>query len=269
MSDTDNSAVTVDSLFVRERNVLLSRADLAPLFSYWQAHCAAHQVELDEATAARFRSALAAFTMHCASRPRNEHLSWTISFQRPLLNLFLVGDTNESTVAGRAFTEGVKQAPHQSFYQEFVPRGKDAIRSFVPFTGDDPLLAAEQYYAASEQRPARFFQLSETRFAILSAHPDWDQEWFHQVSLGEIRDIDSTEALNLIEQRRYRWHCGCSHERLLEVLRPMFREDLDGLFQGDEQLEARCPRCQARYLITREAAEASLVEPAPAATPNA
>ncbi|MGF1450601.1 MAG: Hsp33 family molecular chaperone HslO [Opitutales bacterium] len=251
---------TVESLFVRHRNCLLARADLSHLLACWEQHVA-HNYEVEQRPAEaiiRLRGALAAFTLHCASRPRNEHIGWTINFQQPLLNLFLVGDTRESTVAGRFFVDNVKQATVQSFYQELIPANREGVRSHIHFTGDDPLLAAEQFYERSEQRPARFFQLSDTDFAILSAHPDWDQEWFYRTTLEDIRQLDDLQELSPLEQRYYRWGCGCSTEKLLRVIEPMIRPDIDALFESDESITANCPRCGARYTLTREAAEAYL-----------
>ncbi len=254
------SSVAVESLFVRGRHCLLARGDFRGLFGAWEAHLQHHQPAHDPAAAGRLRAALAAFTLHCASHPRNEHIGWTLNFQQPPLNLFLVGDTGDSTVAGRYFTENVKVAAEQSFYQELVPRNRTPLQSHIFFEGNDPLLAAEQFYERSEQRPARFFQLSEHRFAILSAHPDWDEAWFRSVDLADVIDLDQREELSLLETRLYRWGCGCSSEKLLRVIAPMLTPTIDALFEGDESLTANCPRCGARYILTREAAEAYLAQ---------
>ena len=40
-----------------------------------------------------------------------------------------------------------------------------------------------------------------------------------------------------------------------EVLAPTMRQDPDGLFGEEQKLEIRCPRCGARYIVTREALE--------------
>jgi molecular chaperone Hsp33 len=256
---SQDASTAVESLFVRNRNCLLTRADLAPLFETWRAHVdCLKQLEFKPETQARFLQALGAFTLHAASRPRNEHLSWTINFQQPRLNLFLVADTSDSTVAGRPFEAHVKPAHQQSFFQDFVPRGREPIRSHITFTGDDPLLAAEQFYERSEQRPARFFQVSETEFAILSAHPDWDETWLREVTLSGIKNLDQTHTLSLLEQRRYRWQCGCSKQKLMELLLPMLRADFEGFFGDDQVVEANCPRCAASYSIERAEAQAAL-----------
>lgn len=250
-----SEATSIDSLFVRERHVLLARVDLQPILDVVTAHIAEHNIVMRDDSRKRFNGALAAFLLHCASRPRSEHLSWTINFQQPLLNIFLVGDTQASTITGRVFEENVKQSPEQNFYQEYVARNGETLRSHVTFTGSDPLIAAEQYYERSEQRPARFFQLSATEYAILSAHPDWDEAWFQAATLETVQQLEATETLAFLEQRRYRWHCGCSLQRLLQVIAPLMRNGVDELFQGDPEIEAHCPRCAAVYQVTRQAAE--------------
>jgi molecular chaperone Hsp33 len=40
------------------------------------------------------------------------------------------------------------------------------------------------------------------------------------------------------------------------VLLPTFRQDANGLYEGDEVIRMSCPRCGARHAITREALEA-------------
>lgn len=245
----------IESLFVRQRNVLLTRGRFADLYTDYYLHLGDHKIQHKAEHDEIFKSALAAFTLHCASRPRMEHISWTLNFQRPLLNLFLVADTSESTVTGRAFTENVKVAEKNSFYQEIVSGNKPLKQSYIDFTGHDALLAAECFYEQSEQRPARFFQLADEEFVILSAHPDYDETWFKELTLEQVMRLQDDEELNLLETRRYRWHCGCSREKIHEVLANMVKADPDGVFQGQPSVVANCPRCAARYEVFRETIE--------------
>lgn len=250
----------IQSLFVRQRNVLLSRGTFTDLFADYFLHLGEHQLDIVSGHAEIFKAALAAFTLHCASRPRMEHISWTINFQRPLLNLFLVADTSESTVVGRAFTENVKVAEKNSFYQEVVRANQPLTQSFVDFSGHDPLLAAERFYEQSEQRPARFFQLANEEFAIVSAHPDYDKEWFRQLKHEDVMAFAEREALNLLETRQYRWNCGCSLERIYAILANMCQADPEGLFQGSASVVANCPRCAAKYTVERALIETFFAE---------
>ena len=256
-NELNGTVVTVD--FVRHRNVLLVRADLGPLFTDHYLHLADHKLRSTPAQDALFRSALAAFALHCASRPQLEHLAWTVNFQQPLLNLFLTGDNEDCTVAGRLFTADVRVADQNIFYSDIVSRrGAIPTRSIVNFAGADSFKVVEAYYAASEQRTARYFDLGGDQYAMLISHPDCDEKWLRSVDLAGVRELAERETLAPIERRNYGWHCGCTHQKILGTLAAAAREDLAGLFGGGEIIRVECPRCAAVHAITREAMEALL-----------
>ena len=113
MSDSEQSEeapFSIASSFVRERNTLFAMANFSPLYVDYYLHLKDNRIEIDSETDDLFKRGLAAFALHCVSRPRNEVLAWTINFQEPLLNLFLGGDTSDGSVVGRVFTENVKEA---------------------------------------------------------------------------------------------------------------------------------------------------------------
>ena len=118
----------------------------------------------------------------------------------------------------------------------------------------------EQLYAQSEQRAGRYFQLGEEEFALVTEHPDCDLAWFRALTTEQVRTLEKDETLALMERRVYRWHCGCNHQRMLEVLAPAMQQDAEGLFGDDPKVEIRCPRCGARHAVTREALEAFIAE---------
>jgi len=70
--------------------------------------------------------------------------------------------------------------------------------------------------------------------------------------------LEEAETLAKIEQRLYRWHCGCSHQKILAAIAPAFRADPEGIFGAGESIRVQCPRCAAAYHLTREAMEAYL-----------
>lgn len=245
--------------FIRHRNVLLLQADMGPLFVDYYLHLADQGIKHRPEQDAQLKQALTAFTLHAASRPRNEHLAWTIGLQGPPLNLFMAGDNEDCTVTGRLFTENVREAPENVFYSELMPgRGAEKRRSVVTFQGDDLFAAAESFYNSSEQRPARFFDLGEDKFAMLLSHPDVDEPWLRNVTLDELKDIKRTQTLARIERRLYRWHCGCEQRKILAALAPAAQNGLEDLFGDAETIHVQCPRCAANYTITREAMEAWL-----------
>jgi molecular chaperone Hsp33 len=255
-----NSGLEVTTWFVRSRNALFAKADFGQLYVDYYLHLSDQAIKVTPEHDALFKRALAAFVLHAVSRPWNELTAWTINFQQPLVNLFITGDNEDGSVAGRVFAENVKEMPSNLFFADVVRGKQPKRRSSVEFTGADPLAAVESYYRRSEQRPARFFQTAEEEFALVAAHPDYDEAWFEALTSEQVAAIATNEELGLLEKRVYRWHCGCNQKRMMEVLAPVFREDAAGLFEGDDKIEIRCPRCAARHVITREALEAFVAE---------
>jgi len=251
-----DAGLEVRTHFIRSRNALVARAEFGDLFVDYYLHLSAHGVKPAPEHDALFKRALAAFVLHCASRPWNELTAWTINFQAPRVNVFLAGDNTDGAVTGRVFEENVKVAPENLFYADVVRGREPKRRSAVNFTGADPLLAAEQFYAQSEQRRARFFQTGEEEFALVTEHPDCDLAWLDALTVDQVRELEATENLALIERRVQRWHCGCDQRRMLAVLAPAMRADPEELFGGAEKVEIRCPRCAARHTVTCEALEA-------------
>lgn len=254
--NTADAGLEIPTYFVRNRNALLARADFGELFVDYYLHLSTQQLKVERAHDAMFKRALAAFTLHCASRPWNELIAWTINFQEPLVNLFLTGDNGTGAITGRVFDENVKEGPENLFYSDVVRGNQPKRRSAVTFTGSDPIAAVEKFYVQSEQRTARYFQLGEEDFGMVTEHPDCDMAWLTNLTPEKVAKLDETETLALMERRIYRWHCGCNQERMMEVLAPTMKQDPEGLFAGDPKIEIRCPRCGAFHSITREALEA-------------
>ncbi len=250
--------LSIPTQFIRHRNVLLARAEFSPLYVDYFLHLQEQRITIAPEHAEIFKRALAVFTLHCASRPRNELTAWTLNLQNPLLNIFLTADNETGAITGRLYSENVRQLPENILYVDLIRTGQPARRSTVTFTSADPLIALETFYVQSEQRPARAFQVSDEDYALVSEHPDCDTAWFTALTTAQVATFATTETLTKIETRNYRWHCGCNHDRMLQVLTPVMKQDPDDLFQGEEVIEIRCPRCAARHNITREALEAHL-----------
>jgi molecular chaperone Hsp33 len=246
----------VRTYFVRERNALLARAEFSELYVDYYLHQGQHSYQHAPLHDEMLKEALAALTLHCASRPRQEIVAWTIHFQEPLLNLFVTGNHRIGTVVGQLFTENVKDKGHNLFLSDVVREGDAPRRSAVVFEGTDLFRAVEHLYAQSEQRPARYFQLGPEDFVMVSAQPDCDTQWLAQLDNDAVRMLDERETLSLLETRVYQWECGCSHERMLAILAPIMQSDPEGLFGDETLIRMSCPRCGARHTITREALEA-------------
>ncbi|HVU35802.1 MAG TPA: Hsp33 family molecular chaperone HslO, partial [Opitutaceae bacterium] len=241
--NTADAGLEVRTYFVRNRNVLLARADFGDLYVDYYLHLSANQIHVAPEHDTMFKRALAAFTLHCASRPWNEMTAWTINFQAPLVNLFLTGDNETGAVTGRVFDDNVKEGPQNLFFSDMIRGNLPKRRSTITFDGSDPIAAVEKFYRQSEQRGARYFQLAEEDYVMISEHPDCDLAWFGGLDTESVRKIDQTETLVLMERRIYRWHCGCNQQRMMEVLAPTMRQDPEALFGPDPKIEIRCPRC--------------------------
>lgn len=255
--DSTTQGLEVRTYFVRGRNALVARADFGEMYVDYYLHQAQNSRQHGPAEDEMLKEAIAALTLHCASRPWNEWWAWTIHFTDPLLNLFVAGDNRYGKIVGQLFTENVKDDGHPVLVAELARERGEPRRSVVELSnGTDVLSAVERYYDMSEQRPARYFRHGPEDFVMVSAQPQCDLDWLHSLDDEAIRVLDQNEQLSLLEVRRYRWECGCNEERMLGVLAPIMRSDPEGLFEDEESLRMSCPRCGARYVITREALEA-------------
>lgn len=252
---SEDKGLEVRTYFVRGRNALLARAYFEPLYVDYYLHLSDLQARPEPEHDRLFKEALAALTLHCASKPHNEVTAWTMHFQNPLINIFVSGNNQERTVIGQLFTQDIKETTRNLFYSDVV-RGNDPLRrSAIDFDIANPFRAAEKFYAKSEQRPSRFFEFSNEDYILISAQPDCDLIWLESLRENEIRILDQEEELSLLETRWYHWQCGCNREKLLAHLAPAMKADAEALFQDETDIRVSCPRCGIHHIITREALE--------------
>jgi len=260
MTDPEACPLEVRSYFVRGRNALLARAEFEPLYIDYYLHRAAQDLKYTNEHDLMLKEALAALTLHLASRPQDETSGWTLNFDNPLLNIFVTGGSRPGRVTGRVFTEDVRDFGKNIFIAQTASQGKAARQSMVDFTGRDVFSAVEDFYTRSEQRMTRLFRHGEEDIVMVSAQPDCDEEWLAALTPESIMEVDKTETLSLLETRLYIWHCGCNAERLFPVLAKLGDEDLSHAFGEDEVITMTCPRCGARYRTSKEQFEAWKVE---------
>ncbi|MEI7909343.1 MAG: disulfide bond chaperone [Verrucomicrobiota bacterium] len=243
---------TIESIFVRHRNALLLRGQFTPLYIDYYLHLMQHAVrppgELDQ----MLKDALAILSLHLVARPWAETIAWTINLRAPRINLFVTGASLTEAVTGRIFTEGVREPERNFFYSQTTSIEGVAPRlSTVEVDGTDPVGWLGQYYAQSEQRPARAFRLPDETFALVAAQPDCDLAWLAGLDEAGVAAIDAHESTTLLETRRFRFHCGCDLGRILPVL-GCWKNRLDDLFHGAASITVQCPRCAASYNVTRD-----------------
>lgn len=251
-----NSDIEVRTYFARHRNALVARAGFSELFAAWYLHRMDCGIQLPPECDGNGRDALAALTLHCAGRPWKETCAWTVHLCDPRMNIFAAGDNATGTVVANVFNENIREINNGVFYSDVIEAGQPSRRSVTEFEGSDFLAAVEQFYAKSEQRPARFFWHGDEDMVMVAAQPDCDLDWLQSLDVAAINTLDADVELALLEKRFYRFECGCTQDRMLDFLKPVFQKQGDELFEGEETIRIHCPRCGARHVITRESLEA-------------
>ncbi|MEM9015860.1 MAG: Hsp33 family molecular chaperone HslO [Verrucomicrobiota bacterium] len=249
-------SVEIRCYFVRGRNALVARGEFSPIYTDYYLHLMQHQLRYPEDQDQILKDGLAAMTLHLASRPWNEAVAWTLSWQDPPLNVFVTGSNRQGNVTGRVFSEDVKKRDSNLFFAQVTADGEGARQSMVEVSELDLFHAGEQYYGQSEQRLGRYFRHGTEDFVLVTAQPDCDETWLAGLDDAAIRKLDEAEELSLLEKREYRFDCGCSQEKLFPLISSMASETVEELFGDSEVIPASCPRCGARYVVTREALEA-------------
>lgn len=242
----------IESIFVRHRNALMVRGQFTPIYTDYYLHLMQHSIrhkgELDQ----MLKDALAMLTLHLVARPWAETIAWTANICTPQVNLFVTGGSTQESITGRLFTEDVRMPENNLFYsQTTTVEGAEPRRSTMEIEGADPIGWVSQFYAQSEQRPARAFRLDDENFVIIAAQPDCDLEWLENLDEASVANILTDEETHLLETRRFRFHCGCTLDRILPIL-GSWKERPDEIFGESDTVSIQCPRCAAKYAVSRD-----------------
>ena len=252
--ESQNEPIEVRCYFVRERNALVTRADFGTIYRDYYLHLMQHEIRYESKQDDLLKEALAGLGLHLASRPRNEAIAWTLSWQDPRYNLFVTGSNRLGNLTGRLFTEDIQEQDANLFFSQVTADGEPVRKSAIEARSESFFSIIEDYHQQSEQRPGRLFRFAEEDFVMITAQPECDMDWFHSLTNESVRELDQNEELSLLEKRFYTFDCGCSLFKLLPVIASLSGEALDELFEeGDtEPVVINCPRCGARYAMTRE-----------------
>lgn len=243
---------TIESIFVRHRNALLVRGQFTSIYTDYYLHLLQHNIrppaELDQ----MLKDALAMLALHLVARPWAETIAWTANLRAPRINLFVTGSSFEESITGRIFTEDVREPDRNYFYsQSTASAGAEPRTSTMEVIGRDPVVWISQFYDQSEQRPARAFRLEDENFALVAAQPDCDLEWLESLDEEAVANILTTEETKGMETRRFRFNCGCTIDKILPILGG-WKDRLDDLFEAADFINIQCPRCAAKYRVTRD-----------------
>ena len=242
----------IESVFIRHRNALLVRGQFTQLYVDYYLHLMQHAIRHPAVLDQMLKDALAMLVLHLVARPWAETIAWTASLRAPRVNLFVTGGSVQEAVTGRVFTEDVREHNRDLFFsQTTAPNLPEPRTSTLEAVGRDPIAWIAQYYDQSEQRPARAFRLDDENFALVAAQPDCDMPWFEALDELAVASIDATQETKLLETRRFRFHCGCTLDRILPILGG-WKNRLDELFADANSISIQCPRCAASFDVTRE-----------------
>ena len=248
----EGAATLVVCRFVRERNALLCVADFGPMFMDCYLHLGQNSVVLAGGADEKLKLLLAALALHAAAQPRAVTCAWTLHLEKERWNIFAVAENPTGHVTGQVFAENVREVGVSVLHSEVAAADGLRRRSSVDLPDCGVLKSAEAFYAQSEQRVARYFDLGGDEFALLSAQPDCDVEWLQAVETGEVRALARDDSHPPLETRLYRFACGCTPERIAGAIWPALQGDLDGVFGGDGHIRVACPRCGMRHELPRE-----------------
>ncbi len=242
---------TIESVFVRHRNALLLRGQFTPLYTDYYLHLMQHGIrhpaELDQ----MLKDAMTVLVLHLVARPWAETIAWTANLRAPRINLFVTGGSTEEAIAGRIFTEDIREPDRNFLYSQTTsPNLSEPRTSTLEIAGKDPFAWISQFYEQSEQRQARAFRLEDENFALVAAQPDCDMTWLEALDEAAVSKIDSTEETKLLETRRFHFECGCTLEKILPIL-GSWKNRQDDLFGDADEISIQCPRCAAKYSVSR------------------
>lgn len=249
--DAAQEHTVLESIFVRRRNVLMVRGRFPAIYTDYYLHLMQHGLRYPGNLDQALKEMMAMLALHLVARPWAETIAWTINLRAPRVNFFATGSSLNEQVTGRCFTENVREPDRNLFYAHTTVPNREPRFSTIEVEEMDALKWVEGLYRRSEQRPCRAFRLPDETYLLLAAQPDFDREWLCSLQGADLTQLEQREETKLLETRRFRFHCGCTLERVLPAL-GAWRDQPEELFRGEEQIIIQCPRCAAKFSVTRD-----------------
>jgi len=212
-------------------------------------------------------------------------LSATIKFDGSLIlqvtgsgpvNLLVVQASGHGTVRGLARWQS--EVPAGDLAAQFGDgrmvmtidpgQGRERYQGIVPLEGASLSAALEGYFTRSEQLPTRLWLAADGQRAaglLLQALPgeDRDPDAFHRaVTLADtlkdqellelpvqtlLHRLYHEEDVRLLDGSPVSFRCGCSRERVGEMLRNLGRPEVDSILEDEGRVEVNCEFCNAGY----------------------
>ncbi len=254
MQDAVEEFTKVESIFIRERNCLLLRADFSPIFTDYYLHLMDIGERHPENLDSPLKDLLAILTLHLTARPWAETIAWTANLRAPRVNFFATGSPTHEYITGRLFTKDVREPDRNFLYSQTTQAGMEPRRSTIEVPDANPLKWIEHFYDQSEQRPGKAFHLHDDTYALVTAQPDFDEEWFEGLDGDTVSKITEVELTKALENRKFKFSCGCSLERIIPTL-GAWKDKPEELFGDQKEIKVQCPRCAKTYQISRDSLE--------------
>ncbi len=247
----DSQEAIVSGFLDREREVVIARGEFSPLFAAYRSHARKWNSMPDDQALGMMNHMLAAAALYLAIHPPDEFAAWTLNIVQPPINFFVCGDNQQFAITGRAYTQNVKNANSNRLFMESQRPRREPSRSVLDVAGGDVLDIFEQFFNKSDQIPSRLFARAANEIVLIQGMPGVDLAWLQSLDSDSVRGYLKKDFEN-IEQRNYRFQCGCDPGKILTVVSGMFKDNPEDLFRGDSEVETHCPRCSRSFWITRE-----------------
>lgn len=165
------------------------------------------------------------------------------------------------------------------------PEGMARHQGVVPAEGASLAEALERYFARSEQLPTRFWLAADAESAaglMLQAMPKGEppdpDRWRRVEALAAtvrgdellrldagalLRRLFHEEPLRLFDPTPVAFRCGCSRERVAELMRGLGRAEVEGVLAAEGEVVAECAFCGRRHRLDAVDVEAVLSGAAP------
>jgi len=248
----ENNGAEIATYYLDEQGVLMMSGHFPGLYTDYYLHLMQHGIRYEGANDPLLKEALAAQTLHLASRPRDETNAWTWHFAEAEINLFVTGSNVTGEVTGRIFTENVRDEPHNLFFAQVARPQHEMRQSVISFEQNKAFGIVEEFYQQSQQQMGRFFDHGDERYSLVLAMPGADFDWITALNEEQASAIINETNTRLLEKRSIRFGCPCTLGRIINSLATLGTEASEELFDEDEVLEVTCPRCGAKYQATLE-----------------